>query len=355
MKHLLIALLLSATVAAYSAAQATDQPPRIAETQLHTEPASTGLSATVSRFRQSGQQLWIGYAIPALPSRHSSSCSASDITSASDDGCCGEFQLERSYNGVSSSSQNTGPRTVYVLLRLDNNAITRVLTVNAGCRLNAGGIAFEWLTGVQPDDSARFLGALAAESTTNRSIEGPLAALAAHATPTATTILASLTTPANPPRLREKAAFWLGAERGHDGFLVLQKLIQSETDSELRKKLVFDLSINPDPAATDELLSLAKSNPDARTRGEAIFWLSQKAGKKSAAAIADAVTNDPDMKVKEKAIFALSQLPPDQGIPQLIHVADTSREPELRKKAMFWLGQSKDPRALQYIEAVLTR
>jgi len=69
----------------------------------------------------------------------------------------------------------------------------------------------------------------------------------------------------------------------------------------------------------------------------------------------DAITNDPDTGVKKKAVFALSQLPHDEGVPKLIEVAQTQRNPEVRKQAFFWLGQTHDPRALAYIEDVLTK
>ena len=42
-------------------------------------------------------------------------------------------------------------------------------------------------------------------------------------------------------------------------------------------------------------------------------------------------------------------------MPALIRVVRTSRDPERRKTAMFWLAQSKDPRALDLIEELLTR
>ncbi len=54
-------------------------------------------------------------------------------------------------------------------------------------------------------------------------------------------------------------------------------------------------------------------------------------------------------------MFALTQLPADESTTQLIRVARTNRNPQVRKQALFWLGQSKDPRALAYIEEVLTR
>ncbi|WP_035358908.1 HEAT repeat domain-containing protein [Edaphobacter aggregans] len=347
-KHLLVALALSASAIAYSAQQ-----PRVSETQFSTEPAGAGLSATVTRFQHSTEQLWIGYEVPSLPRHHSSSCS--DSNGSSDDGCCGEYRLEDSEHGVNTSSQSTEPGKMYVLLRLDHSAVIRVRAVNAGCRLNAGGVPFTWLTGVQPEDSVHYLAQLATQGTEKQPADSALAALAMHASPAATSELASIASSSNSPKLREKAAFWLGAERGHDGFLALQKLIKSEQDPKLREKLAFDLSINKDPAATDELIALAKSDTNVGVRSQAIFWLAQKAGKKASAAITNAIENDPDQQVKKKAVFALSQLPKEEGVPQLIHVAETNQNPAVRKDAFFWLAQSGDPRALAFLESVLKR
>jgi len=69
----------------------------------------------------------------------------------------------------------------------------------------------------------------------------------------------------------------------------------------------------------------------------------------------NATENDPDTQVKKQAGFALSQLLKDEGVPKLIDVARTQRNREVRKQAFFWLGQSQDPRALAFIEEVLTR
>jgi HEAT repeat protein len=103
------------------------------------------------------------------------------------------------------------------------------------------------------------------------------------------------------------------------------------------------------------LIEKARKAERAHEREQAVFWLAQRAGAKSAAAIVDAITNDPDTGVKKKAVFALSQLPADEGVPKLIEVARTQRNPEVRKQAFFWLGQTHDPRALAYIEDVLTK
>jgi HEAT repeat protein len=86
-----------------------------------------------------------------------------------------------------------------------------------------------------------------------------------------------------------------------------------------------------------------------------LFWVAQRAGQEAAATISSAIDSDPDTQVKRKAVFALSQLPEDQGVPLLIQVARTHANREVRKQAMFWLGQSNDPRALSFFEDVLRR
>lgn len=355
MKYFALALILSTSAAA--------QQPKVVNAQFHTEPAATGLSATIAQLQRSDRPLWIGYEVPALPRSNFSSCSDSEGASPSEDGCCGEYQLESPRTGFVTrdggiGDQKPSPANMYVLLRLDQGGIVKVRPANAGCRLNAGGLPFTWLTGVQPDDSVAFLAMLAArpeDSQGKRVTEDALVTLAMHASPAATTALASLAEPSNPPRLREKSAFWLAAQRGHQGFQVLQQLLTKEQDPKLREKLAFDFSINSDPAAIDELLKMAHSDASPQVRGQAIFWLAQKAGKKASASITAAIENDSDVQVKKKAVFALSQLPQDEGVPQLMHVADSNSNPAIRKEAIFWLGQSKDPRALEYLEGILKR
>jgi len=46
-------------------------------------------------------------------------------------------------------------------------------------------------------------------------------------------------------------------------------------------------------------------------------------------------------------------MPNNEGVPMLIQVARANRNPAVRKQAVFWLGQSKDPRALSFLEEVL--
>jgi HEAT repeat protein len=354
MKSTIIALVLAVSALGISAQQ-----PKTVNTQFHIGPVGPGLTATVARFQQSNNPLWVGYQVQGLPRTHLSACSSWTGPSQVEDGCCNEYRLEDATDNLNTSDQKDAVNPViYVLLRIDRGAIEKVRLAPAGCTLNAGSLPMEWLTDVQPEDSVAFLGQIAAKHADERHdklLDESLVAVSMHATPKATEVLASLAAPPNSPNLREKAAFWLGAQRGHDGYVALQQLVAKEQEPKLREKLAFDLSINSDPSATDELIRMAKSDSDSGVRGQALFWLAQKAGKKAIGALQDSMENDPDFAVKKKAVFALSQLPKDESVPQLIHVADSNANLAIRKEAMFWLGQTNDPRALSYLEGVLKR
>jgi hypothetical protein len=334
------------------------QQPRVSNTQFTIEQSGGKLTDTVDRFRNSAERIWIGYEVPALPQSHLSTCSNWPDAAQVDDGCCGEYRLEDSDNyGMNRGDKNPVAQNIYVLLRFDHGQLIKIRPVMAGCHLDAGGVPFTWLTGVSPEDSVSFLAqAVTQASDSNHVRDEALLAMSYHATPEATHALSEIASASSADmRTREQAAFWLGVQRGHEGFLALQSLEGKPLEPAFREKLPFDFSQNSDPAAQDELFKMAKDDPDSRVREQAIFWLAQKAGKKATAAIADAVQNDPETDVKKKAVFALSQLPKDESVPQLIHVADTNTNPAVRREAFFWLGQSHDPRALAYLEQVLQR
>jgi HEAT repeat protein len=348
----LTAFLLIALAAALPAQQ-----PKVSDSQFKSEPVEQNLAATVDRVSHSNEQLWLGYEVPALPGTHLTTCSDWSDTSQSDDDCCGEYRLEDE-RGIHRSSNGQSAQNVYVLLRFDKGDPVKVRAVAAGCHLNAGGVNFDWITGVKPEESIALLAGLVnkAPEQSRKVEEGALLAISFHATPEATRTLEQIASSSEPEHTREQAAFWLGVQRGHDGFVALKSLEnKSKDDARFREKLTFDFSQNSDPGAEDELLHMAKFDSESKVRGQALFWIAQKAGKHATAALNDAIQNDPETDVKKKAVFALSQLPKDESVPQLIHVADTNSNLTVRKEAFFWLGQSQDPRALAYLEQVLKK
>jgi HEAT repeat protein len=332
------------------------QQPKVSNAQFKTEPVEQNLASTVNRASHSNDQLWLGYELAALPGTHLTTCSDWSDASQSDNDCCGEYRLEDE-RGVHSSSNGQASPNVYILLRFDKAELVKVRAIASGCHLNAGGVNFDWVTGVKPEESIAFLAGLTNHgSDHNRVVEGALMAISFHAAPEATHVLEQIASSSESEHTREQAAFWLGVQRGHDGFVALKSLENKSTDdARFREKLTFDFSQNSDPAAEDQLLHMAKFDSDSRVRGQALFWIAQKAGKRATGALTDAIQNDPETDVKKKAVFALSQLPKDESIQQLIHVADTNSNLVVRKEAFFWLGQSQDPRALAYLEQVLKK
>lgn len=105
------------------------------------------------------------------------------------------------------------------------------------------------------------------------------------------------------------------------------------------------------------LMRIARNDNRPRSiREGATFWLGQLAEEPATRGLTELVGDAAlDREVRESAVFALSQRRDKEGIPSLINIVRTNRDPELRKKALFWLASSRDPRALDLIEELLTR
>jgi len=286
--------LISASMILALASVLPAQQPRVSDTKLKVEPVTQNLAATIDRVRHSTDRLWIGYEVPAIQDLRQPTCSDWSGTSQSDDECCGEFRLEDEHGIHRGSNDGPHEQNVYILLRFEKADLVKVRTAPAGCRLNAGGIDFAWLTGVEQQASVELLAGLVnVPSQTSKVLEGALLAISVHAAPEATRALEQIAASSASMHIREQAAFWLGVQRGHDGFLALKTLESKSSEPQFREKLTFDFAQNSDPCAQDELIHMAKFDSEAKVRGQALFWIAQKAGKLAAATITDAIQNDP--------------------------------------------------------------
>ncbi len=333
MKNLIVVLAVAGVAAAAQ--------PDIRNAQLVTESAAPSLAQKVAQIEHGGKPAWFGYEVVSVR-RHQNSYS----------GCGGVHYLEDDRDEALSTSE---PASDFILFRTDGSAITKVDVLSGECHIDGGGMVVHWLTGVNGDDSVRLLRTVAGNGSNSKKLgDGLLLAIAIHEVESATRALEDFAKGSTDQHMKEQAAFWLGVMRGQAGFVALEEL-NKDPDADFRKKLTFDFSQNSDPRVVDELIHIAKTDNAPEVRQQAIFWLAQKAGKKQAALIADFAANDADTAVKKKAVFALTQIPNNEGVPELVKVAETNRDPAVRKDAVFWLGQSKDPRALEYLEQVLKR
>src|SRR5579871_2601825 len=130
-------------------AVAAAQQPKVINAQLHTHAAEAGLAATVSQLQHETGPQWIGYAVPAVPGSHFSTCSG-DGQWNNDEGCCGVYRLENADNTYrSSASDQTAQTSVDILVRLDKGDVNRIRFTGGGCQIDAGGLPFTWITDVK--------------------------------------------------------------------------------------------------------------------------------------------------------------------------------------------------------------
>ena len=319
------------------------QQPTVVHSQLTTETVDRDLQTALNNLKQQKSAAWVGYSI-SVNNKFSSGWNSSHV----------EY-LEGNGDTVVNDSGNSGQSSDHavILLRIADGVVAKLRVENPERELDAGGLRFVWLNGVDADDSVRVLADLAKQGDARHLRDSAVFAISLHQTDTATTTLVSFAGAGNDFELREKAAFWLANQRGHDGFAAILRLAREDSDPRFREKLTFDLTLSKDPAALNELIRMAHEDASPQVRKQAQFWMATKGGKKVTEDLRALATDDPNEQIRKSAVFALSRLPGDEAATQLITVADSSKDPAVRKQAVFWLGQSNDPRALEYLTKLL--
>ncbi len=347
-------------------AAASAQQPKLKNAKVETVSAGASLQNTVKSIveKQSGPA-WMGYSIPVTRKERTMCCSGSNAQDAT--GCCQGCRLEREGQGFfnTSSQSECSPLEpadfAFVMLRMEGQKITKVRTFTPECPLDAAGLTVYWLTEANPAQSLDLLTQIAEPQDANGfsrkhdPTREAVRAVALHNIPQADAVLGRWTGAGNPEWLREQAALMLGIERGKVGLTILRSAIRQDPSEAFRRKALIGFALSDQPEAVQDLIYLAKNDGGTEVRSQALFWLAQRAGKKEVAQITDSIENDPETEVKRKAVFALSQMPKDEGVPLLIQVARNNKNPEVRREAIRWLGFSNDPRALDFIEQILTK
>ena len=340
--------------------------PNFQNAKLETRAIHGSLGEEIERWAANAREAqWLGYAVSAVKGQRSICCS--DYGNGSQGGC-GPCSLEdrRSAVSVNSSDEKVGKARLEsvsemaVMYRSENGKIGKIRIFSLGCAADAGGLNVLWLEGAASSESVKVLeGFVISDGASGEGRESlgksALTALALHGDPSADRAMESFVSPNRPEWLRRETAFWLGEARGAEGLRALEKMAKDDPNPHVRDQVAFALSVSAEPGALSEMIRMAREDPDGHVRGQALFWLAEKAGKKAESAISGAIENDPDTQVKKRAVFALVQMKDGEGVPLLINVAKTNKNPVVRKEAIFWLGRTNDPRALDYLEQIVTK
>jgi hypothetical protein len=368
MSRILLALILAASCFAQVKLEGDSNPqPKLVNAKLETVSAASGLqSAFDAAVRRNGPH-WIGYSVESVPKSHFICCFDSWDRWKETAGCCSGCKLEREggsnfFNSDGGTCVSQEPqKAVLVLFRADSGNVTKIRPFTPDCGLDAGNLPVIWLQNVKSRESLALLDGFVQrwsgekeDKADKKLANGALQAIALHADPGADRILERILSSNQPVKLRQEAAFWTAEERGRTGFELLKRIVPKDPDARFRREATFAISQSSEQHdAALELISMARNDSDTEVRGQALFWLAQKASREAGKAISDAIENDPESRVREKAVFALSQMPKDEGVPLLIKYAKTHKDPRVRKQAIFWLGESRDPRALDFLEQVV--
>lgn len=229
----------------------TQQQPRLIDAKLETRAMRGSLAQEVAASREA--PAWIAWTAPSVPGdRQSCWPSGNEVLPP-----VTQVKLE-------------GHREFFVFLRVENQPVLRVRSFTPDCEIDAGGLPVTLLTGVQAQESVRYLRSIATD------IQGAADAIGLHRGPEADAALEEMAAPANPDRIRRKAAFWLGATRASRGVELLSRFIRDERENEgFRQHVAFALSQSREGIAV--LIGLAREARPAnrKVREKAVFWLAR--------------------------------------------------------------------------------
>lgn len=103
-------------------------------------------------------------------------------------------------------------------------------------------------------------------------------------------------------------------------------------------------------------IRVSSSNCRIDTAGLPIRWIDNVRPEESVALLQSLAWQDRrDLANTELAAIALTDTPDGSATRALIQLARWRGHPELQKQAFFWLAHSEDPRAMDFIEDLLTK
>jgi hypothetical protein len=311
------------------------QPKNVVNAKVDTRSASGGVDRIVHELISAQPQpAWIGYEVPSVRSWSL--------------GCEYVYNDGNTQRGVVHLEP---PDHALILIRVDENAVSRIRYVSPDCEIDGGAAPLHWLTDVQPEQSVAMLAGLAAGHDPGSG--NAVGAIAMHATPAADSALEKFLGTDQPESSRLRVVTWLGSDRGPHGFDVLRGLIEKDPDERVRERAVSTLASSRDPRALPLLIETARNSPNPKVRSQAIGDLGRKPAASVLPVLKDAIDKDSDPQVQRRAISTLQSMPDGAGIPLLIQLATAEKDMQLRKQAMNSLQSSRDPRALEFFEKVL--
>jgi HEAT repeat protein len=194
---------------------------------------------------------------------------------------------------------------------------------------------------------------LATTSTDEEVTEAAVFAISRYEGAGARALLLDLARNAKSVEVRKHAIFGLSKD-GDDAFEELMRIYASDSDTEVKKQIVFALKRMGTERAIARLYEIARnSGEDEEVRKDALHWLGQSGDQKAVDFLIQMYDTEKDDEVKQQIIFALSRTGDKRAIRKMMDIAKRDSSVEARKQAIFWLGRSEDPEAQKFLEDLL--
>jgi hypothetical protein len=199
-----------------------------------------------------------------------------------------------------------------------------------------------WLGNVSLEESINFLQVVYKKEAGGKLAEDLIDAIGIHRRPALVTpILQEVLNSQSNNDLRAKAAFWLGAQNDPTALKVLVAALKNEKSDDVLEEGFAGLSEVTLPEADQQLREWTKPAYSQNLREHAIFWMGQKQSPGTLEYLEKIAMQDTNEEILEKAIFSMSEMHDTPGVTQtLIRIARTHPSREGRKKAIFWLSQN---------------
>ena len=250
---------------------------------------------------------------------------------------------------------------IIVLARVVENKIERLRTIGGECPMDGGGRTLHWLDAVTPAESIRFLTTLVRAGAPDRGLseqerilaDNAVRAIAYHRDAAADAVLDQVATDHREASIRRTSASLVASLRGARGAATLAKLIGAEKDVEVKRQLIASLGQSREASAVETFRGLLR-DPEVKIRSEATHHYIIRSGAASLPEAQKMLASETDNAVKTRIVSAIGRLPADTSIPALLQLA-RGTDPVVRKQAASSLSQSKDPRAVAFMEQILKR
>ncbi len=214
-----------------------------------------------------------------------------------------------------------------------------------------------WLSQVPGDETVAALDSILRDTRTDPEIQDKaIFALSQHNSGRSASILRAYAERRDAPEeMREKAIFWLGQRHSPENAQFLKDLYAKVENDDLKDKIIFSLSQMGGADNYRWLMDIAlNQKEDIEIRKKALFW----AGQGHNVDVADLVRlydSMSDREMREQLIFVYSQRREEAALDKLFQIGKNDPDRELRKKAIFWIGQSRSPRAAQYLQELINQ